>query len=959
MKSTLLFALSILFLSSVQAKAQSFLEMAGLTPSARYQHFETEHFEFDFQEGYLHFTKEAAKHFEHVHTVLSPILQWKPRTKIHVLIADNEDSANGFAMPSLRVGMVLIATPPDQWYSTSYSDNWIKLLAFHEYVHILNIDPTTKWMETLRLIFGDVIRPNGLWPRWMLEGLAVYFETRTSILGRGRSPYYDAIVRSFFNEGLIGSSDRDIFNYGTLSGNWPYFPSGEVPYLFGYHLWNQFEKDQKDDSKTGTYSINSSHRFPFFIDGNLDQVTGKQWNDYWRAFVADGNNRYSEQIKQVKSEGETLFKKISDSKYSSIGGAISPDGRWLAYTETRLDERPGLILVDLRNHSHSIKIRDKVQGASLSFTPDSKKLIFSSLERNTTFTLFSDLFAYDLESHQFHQLTMGARAKDPDVSPNGKQVTFVVSDHGTNILKIGDLVLDGSKPGIENIRTVHEPEEFSILATPRWLNDVEIIFALQNLNSSESKIMKTSTATSKSPIDLVANGKMNRFPIRCGNRILHVSDETGIDNIYEGNQRITNAITAVQFPFCSSDGQLFGSLLTANGFEVVQFIVKPSAYSRLSNKKMATPDAPESINEALQSPDLKQSTFEISEYSPIKSMAPRQWAPIAEINFNNVSDLSVGGMILGFDASGKHQYLADALYNFKSSTIDGNLSYTYYGFRPSITFLGGSTTTIGNTTYLRKHEAGLQFDFINRWTWQDLQVTPYILASSTSRYQISSHQKIAETTPAVIPLGGLSLTYRNLYTSKLGFMPEKGFQFSTLTETRSFSDSTLVKFAAEYSHYLPLGEHKVLNPRLRQYQSSDYIGLIAGRDPESIVDRGSGINLTRMKLRGYTNLNFDLKSASQLGLDFHFPLKTAFAGSGPFFLQQTHGFIFAENTYILDSAESLISKKSLPSVGLGITSDTTLVWLAPISFNLEVQYGTNKQVGGDLSYFISMSSSAL
>ena len=85
-----------------------------------------------------------------------------------------------FTAPPLRIGIVLIATPPDVYFSTSYTEDWIKLLVFHEYTHMLNIDATTEWMEALRVLFGDVVRPNSLWPVWMLEGLAVYYETRTS-----------------------------------------------------------------------------------------------------------------------------------------------------------------------------------------------------------------------------------------------------------------------------------------------------------------------------------------------------------------------------------------------------------------------------------------------------------------------------------------------------------------------------------------------------------------------------------------------------------------------------------------------------------------------------------------------------------------------------------------------------------------------------------------------------------
>ncbi len=114
------------------ALAQNFTELAGLNPSTKYQTVETQNFKITYAEGLEKFTEIAAPLLEDAHATLSPIFKWKPRKKIQVLVIDNEDSANGFALPALRVGVVLNATPPEPWFSTSFSEDWISLLAFHE-----------------------------------------------------------------------------------------------------------------------------------------------------------------------------------------------------------------------------------------------------------------------------------------------------------------------------------------------------------------------------------------------------------------------------------------------------------------------------------------------------------------------------------------------------------------------------------------------------------------------------------------------------------------------------------------------------------------------------------------------------------------------------------------------------------------------------------------------------------
>ncbi len=959
--------LSILF--SIPTYAQSFLDLAGLNPSTQYQHFETDHFEFTYQDGYLSFTREAAKHLEHAHQIISPLLKWSPRSKIHVLVADNEDSANGFAMPALRVGIVLIATPPDQALSTSYTENWIKLLVFHEYTHILNIDPTTEWMEWVRVVFGDVIRPNGLWPTWMLEGLAVYYETKTSILGRGRSPYYDAIVRSYFNEGKLGIDKNNGLTYGRLSGSWPYFPGGETAYLFGYQLWNQFGKLTKNDEKIADYSINSSHRIPFFIDGNLENVTGKEWGDLWNSFVTDSSARYSEEIKKVKSLGETPYTKITNSNYSANGGAISPNREWLAFTETKLDERQGLTLQNLKS-GVSKKIRDKAQGISMAFDPESKNLIFSSLSRNTTYTEFSDLWNYNLEQKDFQKLTDGMRAKDPHFSSDGKKIVFTTVDHATQILKIADYEIKNEKPMLSHFKTIYIPSEFAMIGTPHWINNVEVVFSLQELNQAESKILKISSEPNSVPSVLVQNGKMNRFPFYCNQQLYYVSDITGIDNVYAGSEAKTNVITGVQSPFCSINGELYSSLLTSNGFEIVKF--EPSATQLKTTDLIATTDAPASINKALQSPELKIEETSIHSYSPWRTLAPRQWAPFGYFNYDGNSGTSVGGILLGFDSTGKHQYLGTFQYNFKSSTFDQSFAYTYYGFRPAITLSEDSNTSdiasdVNQSNFKRSNEVKLQLDYPIRWTCSSMRISPYAFMNWNSYRNLFSGLKESSADPeynhAKVPGTGVVISYSDEVQSKLGFISEGGSKITTETQARIYqNDFTLWRSLVEYSRFFSTGSHYVLNPKLRYLGSShpyDYersYALLKGKNTNDLFDDGSGFSLSRMQIRGYPNMSIKTKTSVQGALDFHFPIDTIYNGSGPLFFNQAHGFVFAESTYI---PSTKYVNLFLPSFGLGITADTTFFWHAPLSINLEMQYGTKKDFGGDQTFFVTISTSGI
>jgi Tol biopolymer transport system component len=959
-----------------QARGQNFLELASLSPYTHYQTFETDHFKFVYQDGLFDFTQLAAKHLEHAHTILSPLLKWTPRSKTTVLIADNEDSANGFSAPALRIGLVLIATPPDAWMSTTYSEDWIKLLVFHEYTHMLNIDATTEWMEAVRILFGDVIRPNGLWPRWMLEGLAVYFETRTSTLGRGRSPYYDSILRAFYLDHRLGNAKNFGITLDRVNGDYPFFPAGETAYLFGYHLWNQFAQDQKNDEKMGEYSIRSSHRVPYFIEWNLENVTGKNWIDYWNQFISESNSRFGEQIEKIRKQGETKTTFITDSGYSAQGGVISNDGLKMAYTRTSKERRQGLYLRDLQTGKEK-RITDKYSGIGMSFTPDSRFLIFSSLVKFKTYALYSDLFLYDVQTDRLQTLTHGARAKDPSFSLDGKKVTYIVDSNASHFLKAADLLIDTEGHAtLSNEHDAYSAAPFSIMGSPRFINNEEIVFSLQQLGKPQSDLIITAANNSASHV-LLSDQKMNRYPfLGRQNQIIYVSDLDGIENVYQidadGNfkTKLTNVTTGANTPFFSPNGDLYASIMTSNGYEIAKLELQPAPQFK-TNEVIATASAPTSLSDALQSPELKIDRDQVRDYSPWSSLLPRQWAPFYFGSANSIDGATVGGLILGFDSTGKQQYLAVANYHFKPKTFDFELNYTLYYFRPLINLSANSYThDIGSgpngDQYRRTYEAVAELAYPIQWTYSSLYPRLYGFLDWRSIYDLNTGARVAsgdfEFSRPIIPGYGASIGYAKLEQSRLGFMTEEGTELSLTGEARvNPANFTLYKYLARASQYIRTGDHSVLNPTLRWLGSSRTTGyergysLLQGKDTHDLSDRGGGSSLKRLELRGYSDMTILTRSTGILSADFHFPIDEIFSGlynTFPLFFRQAHGFVFAETAY---TPSPRFGDLFLPSFGAGINFDTTFLLQLPITISLEVQNGTRKDFGGDQLFFVSVS----
>jgi hypothetical protein len=981
--SLLLTLLTLCAFAPTNTGAQTYLELSALSPYTHYKTFETAHFVMTYAEGYLDFTQKAAEYLEQAHSILSPILKWQPRQKTSILVADNADSANGFTSPALRIGIVLIATPPDVNFSTVYSDDWIKLLVFHEYTHMLNIDATTHWIEALRIIFGDGVRPNGLWPVWMLEGLAVYYETRTSKLGRGRSPYYDSILRADLLEHRLDERPDFGITLDRVNGDFPFFPGGEIPYLFGYHLWDQFAIDRKKDSDMGEYSIRSAGRFPYLIEGNLKNIThGKVWKDYWNAFVKESKTRFEPQFEAIRAAGVTPTEQVTHAKDSAEGGALSPNGRYLAFNETTLDERENLYIKD--NTTGEVKsINDKLSGLGMSFTPDSRFLIYSSLVRTGTYSLYSDLFAYDVQKDKITQLSAGARLKDPSVSPDGKSVTFIKIGVATNDLGEAELAQQDGTFILKNVRAVHVPSAYSIIGTPRYLSNDEIIFSLQERQHAYSDLVAFSNSTGKVRT-VYHDAFMNRFPLPVsdnkGNQKLYfVSDKTGVENLYEltsasSAKPASNVLTGLVMPFSmDSSGKLYASLMTSNGYEIVKFM--PETPAPFKTEMRNTPAAPETLAEALkEAPSLHPNP---TEYTPWKSLLPRSWSlPIPYVTNGTNSGTSVGAYVLGFDTTGKQQYTLTGVYNDKVKTFDGNLDYTFYYFRPQIDVgLQAYTSDIATgpnfSQFKRGYQASLALTYPILFTYSSIRPRVYGFMDWNGLYDVNTKQKIStydfEYQNPRVPGLGASITFSDAETSLLGFMNERGNDVTLAVEDRvNLYQYSVVKYLAGYTHYFKFGEHSVLMPRAR-YLASSYLtpndrsyALIDGKNYSNIFDQGTNLSLGNVGIRGYQNETIYSKAVAIGSLDYFFPVHEWFSGihnTVPVFFKQMFVGVFGECAYrpYLTRAGGAY----LPSFGGSLSLDTTLLIRVPLRFIVEFQNGTNKDFGGGASGFFALSSPGL
>jgi hypothetical protein len=510
------------------------------------------------------------------------------------------------------------------------------------------------------------------------------------------------------------------------------------------------------------------------------------------------------------------------------------------------------------------------------------------------------------------------------------------------------------------------------------MNAKEVVFSSQELGkgSSEIRSVQIETGVVQTWVD---DGYMNRYPNTRDGRMVYVSNATGIDNVYEwrpkGPIRLTHVLTGTAFPGLTAKGELCANLLSSNGYSWVRFESPRSPLPPLES--LASAHAPEPLPEALSTPSGENlAETDTSEYSPISSLAPRQWNPT--LGYDSLSGTSLGASVLGFDRTGKHQYDLGASYRFVPRTVDGYFDYTLYRGRPVVGLLLQSVsnniaTDKDGLFYRRTHEALLRFEYPIFWVRSQLRPSIWLFNRWNRVREIATGDAIGvsdfQYRNAFVPGVGLGATFSNARSTKLGFMPELGGIARLEAENRVNTNATggsLIKYLASYEHFIGLNHHHVLKTKTQWIGSNRFADSpltaseAGGKDSTNSWDRGEGLssfaqrnsNLT-VKFRGYSDQAFYVRNAGVAALDYHFPIHRVFEGASdtaPFFFKQVHGFIFAESALVPKRNGNPLA---LPSVGGGASVDVGAFMVLPLRVNLEYQQGLRTDLGGTSLVFLS------
>jgi hypothetical protein len=456
-------------------------------PHTEWRKLETEHFEIIFDSRHYQLAKDFARHAETAWATLVPVMRTWP-DKTAVVIEDDGDQANGMATGFPYPQIHLYPATPAPGETIGDTGPWELELITHEYTHVLNFQPAHGVFHTLRNIFGTIVRPNILLPRWYLEGLAVEMETRFSPSGgRLRSPDFMAIPRAMVQDNILRR--EDVARIGETGI--PDWPGGARPYLMGGLVWEKLARENL--SIVGDLNDHFARRFPFFIDQPLIERTGTDWQGYLESVYTEIEARAAEQIEEICENGCVEGQKLGEPGFYSRSPVLSRNSAVtsLAYLAREHNHDSVVFIVD-REPSGGFDLTKAVRAAEPTYTtrvawlPDAKAVVYDGVDSFDRYEDRVDLWLYDRERKKKTRLTNGLRAREPDVSLDGSSMAYVQLSPGRTQIVMAPFArgADG-KPSLGAGRVLYTPYGDNRVSWPTFVSLNTLVFVERSADGKE------------------------------------------------------------------------------------------------------------------------------------------------------------------------------------------------------------------------------------------------------------------------------------------------------------------------------------------------------------------------------------------------------------------------------------------------------------------------------------------
>jgi hypothetical protein len=610
-------------------------ELSFVDPGLRWRTLETANFEVHFGERHRAQARIVAAAAESILPSLTGLLRWQPRSRIHVVVLDSADFANGLASPVPFNYTMVFLSPPDEG-SLLQNREWLELVLTHELFHLVHLDMARAAPLGLRSVFGRLpfLFPNALQPRWIVEGLAVHAESdaRRSY-GRLANSHFEGMMRAEAGRGFLSLAELNAGGRG--------FPHNR-DYLYGGYFF-AFLQDKYGEKGIADFIENYSNNIiPFRVHSNPVAVTGKNMDELWAEYQDWLRARFAAKVASPQ-EGQAL-----ERAFSLTSPVLSSDGtRW--YVRADGYRRPKL--VRQRPGAEPAAVRSVEEDSRVFASPDGGVML-AEPEICGNYNYYYDLNRV-ADDGSVKRLTRCSRARFAAPLGGERAVVVRIESGQAQVATLEGEVLYRAAPGesLTGVAARGGAVVVTSLRDGRW--------SLIEIAAGRARVLLSDQAIKHSP----------RFGE--GDEVFFVADYSKVSNVWSLDRtgqlsRWTQAAHGVREISAPQRGEILLTTIEADG-DTLRLYRLPEApleqLSALAPAQAAAADMP--------SLDLQDRS-----YSPWRSLLPTSWLPLIEIADGAVK---LGVTTFGQDALGLHQYTLSPVIEVTQGELLGFASYVYDG----------------------------------------------------------------------------------------------------------------------------------------------------------------------------------------------------------------------------------------------------------------------------------------
>ncbi len=637
--------------------------------SRKWRTIQGEHFEVNYPEPLALVARRVLEIAERVTDNMEPILGHVPKKRVQIVVTDEVDFANGNAQVIHYNVIRIFVTAPDDLSVLSDFDDWLTILVTHEQAHIQHLDNIGGLPRVINEIFGKIWAPNVLQPRWIIEGIATYLESSQTAGGRLRSTIFEMYMR-------MAVLENNLLLYDQLTNRTDYWPHGDIWYLYGSRFINWLVEKYGEEILYEMAEWYGRRAIPFSVNRMGKRLTGKTFEELYAMWIADMREQYGKVEAGVRGRGLTSARRLTF-KGEFVRGLRFEDDQHLLYYADDGRSDPQIRRMDLSNGNAVERIVRSAGESYPTVDPDGG-LYFESFDayRTNIYTYF-DLFRFDPKGvWKRKRLTKGLRARYPDISADGRLVTYVRNDTGTQRLYWSQL---DDIHGTQELLV--DSERFEQIYTPKFSPDGTKI-AYSAWRKGGYRDIHVVDLRTREVVEVTHDRALDTGPAWSpdGSRLYFSSDRTGIANIYAWEPatgellQITNVVAGAYTPAPSPDGTRLAYIgYTSRGFEIymldLENAFEQSALPHVDKRP------PPSEADALRGATSKR-------YAGARTFYPRFWGLDLE---EDAFGRQLGIFTRGEDAAGFHLFFARLGVSLTEGYVNADFRYTLRRLPPDLT----------------------------------------------------------------------------------------------------------------------------------------------------------------------------------------------------------------------------------------------------------------------------------